>query len=401
MFKKTIWFFVFWATALSLLGCEEITRRNELVDLVFPGVAAVDKTKDGNVVLTISPKRAESGGSGKDSESKEKSSEQTLMQSTGKTVFDASTLLTAYSYKDIHWGQNEYIIIGEDAARDDIMKYLDFFVRNHETRLDTSVVIVKENTANQLIKDTQASSPQIIDELANLFKNEGELSYNKKIELSEFINCLNCDYAATILPAVRMAENKSLQEQDSCDAKDLLLYMDSFAVFKKFELIGYLNGKDARAVNWISDSLHSATMLAEDSEGNIVSLEVTDNKTKIKAKIKDGVPSIKVNIRFSSNIAETQGKTDVFKDDELISLIRQQSLQVQEETERVVELTKQNNVDIFHFRDALFKSEPVKWEKIKDQWDELYPNLDVEIIVESNINRSYLIDRPVGASAKK
>lgn len=403
MTKKIICFIIISTAACNISGCKSITRRNELVDLVFPGVAAIDKTADDNVVITISPKKAKSsqaGGQSEGSGGKEKTSGESIMQSTGKTVFEASTQLTSYSYKDVHWGQNEFLIIGEDAAKDDILKYLDFFIRNHETRLDTSIIIAQGSDAASLIKDTEKSPTTIIDGLTELFKNEGVLSYIKKIQLAELANCLCCEYTSAMLPAVRAVKNPASGQQGS-DGENAILVMDSFAIFKDYKLFGYLSGKDARAVNFLSDSLNSAVILVNDFEGNTVALEVTESKTKIKAKIKDNIPDIKININLSSNIVESQGKTDIFDERELLALEQQQSTQIKEETTRVLEFTKQNEIDIFRLQNALFQSEPIKWEKIKDKCPEMFPSIKTEIFVESNINRSYLIDKSVGTSKNK
>jgi hypothetical protein len=39
---------------------------------------------------------------------------------------------------------------------------------------------------------------------------------------------------------------------------------------------------------------------------------------------------------------------------------------------------------------------PLKWEKIKDNWPEIYSNLKMEINVDSHIMRTYDINDPNG-----
>jgi spore germination protein KC len=77
-------------------------------------------------------------------------------------------------------------------------------------------------------------------------------------------------------------------------------------------------------------------------------------------------------------------------------LEQQQTEYVKEEIKRVIEQTRLNGTDIFGFGEAFYRSNPVKWEKIKDRWEEIYRNLNIEYDVRSIINRSYNVENQIG-----
>jgi spore germination protein KC len=44
--------------------------------------------------------------------------------------------------------------------------------------------------------------------------------------------------------------------------------------------------------------------------------------------------------------------------------------------------------------DTLHRRHPVKWDKIKDKWDEIFPEIQYDIQIESHVLRTYDIREP-------
>lgn len=145
----------------NLTGCKNsvLPQRKEIDDLQLVQVVGIDKLEDSiyNCMVTIASKNLETeggqDGSGNTAGDTGSSKAQALiLTSEGKTIFDAVRKIQTHSNKTIFWGHCEYYLIGEDAARDNISKYIDFFTRDHELRIDFKVYIVKGSTAVSIIK---------------------------------------------------------------------------------------------------------------------------------------------------------------------------------------------------------------------------------------------------------
>ena len=67
---------------------------------------------------------------------------------------------------------------------------------------------------------------------------------------------------------------------------------------------------------------------------------------------------------------------------------------VKEDVHSIIAFAQDHNVDILGFGKGMFKQHPVRWEKIKDDWDNIFPNLSVDIEVKSRILRTYDITQP-------
>ena len=131
MVKNIAYIIIIVIVSYAFSGCEDlIIGRNEISDMAFPGVVAVDKSESGDgVILTVAPKKVQtSGGGGGGGERRMKNNGGAAHAGEGNTVLRQQNDYRK-AHKDIHWGHNEYIIVGEEAAKDDILKYLDFYTK--------------------------------------------------------------------------------------------------------------------------------------------------------------------------------------------------------------------------------------------------------------------------------
>lgn len=362
--------------------------RTEMDKLIFVRSVGIDKSED-KVKLTVASKRESTSKSQGKGETAQKT---TLLFSEGKTVFDANRNFLNFAEKDIFWGHTQYILLGESAVKEDVLKYLDFFIRNHENRLNTSVAVVNGAKASELFESF--GNKHVYERMENLYSNVGALSESKEILLSEFIEKLNSKYSSAYVPCVYIAKNTKDMEAENGDKQNDIV-LDGFAVFKGAKLVGYIKGKKARGLNWINGDVKSGIIDVKDPKGNHIALEIIESDVVIKTKVTGEIPDVVVKVRVNSNIGELEGRVDVFNDASISQLEIQQAQTVKNEVESAIEFAKQNSVDILGFGDKIFHQHPVKWEKIKDNWEEVFPKVSVKVEVESKISRVYNIGKPI------
>lgn len=352
----------------------------EIDKIIVVRLVAVDKSENGDGVgLTIGYEKSSSSG-----KSEERQNKQRTLHSEGKTVFDANRNFYTYAEKDVFWGHAKYIVLGEAVARDDVLKYLDFFIRNHENRLNSIVTVIRNGQGSDTLKLQEDTPTHKI--LSSLYKNTGNLSVSKEILLSDFIEKLDSKYSSAYLPCIQIIKDKEGKSH---------LSLDGFAVFKGKKLIDFITGKVARGLNWINGDVKSCMLVVKDQKGNNVSLELIDSDVKIKTIVEDDKPKITVKLRASANVGELQGQSFSFDKEGLSLLEDQLSDTVRDEVESVIKFAQQNNVDILGFGDKIYHQHPVKWESIKDNWSAIFPGIDVKVEIETNINRTYNIREPI------
>ena len=68
--------------------------------------------------------------------------------------------------------------------------------------------------------------------------------------------------------------------------------------------------------------------------------------------------------------------------------------------EAVILKSKEFGIDCTALGEKIRMQHPFKWEKIKENWTEIYPSLPVNITVESRVERTYNIVLPNGIGAE-
>ena len=392
------------------VGCRKYIIGNvEISKIVFPGVAALDFAEnEEDVIITLEAKRvsqSERGG--------EFSGDYEVLKIMSGSVFEAGKALTAYSVKDINWGQNECIIFGEDVARDNILKHVDYFVRNHENRGTIKMFVANGVNGGSIIEQTAETGGYVSDKALELYDDMGTLSISKGVRLHKFLSELQNQHGCGVMPAVGVSEitlggyNRSFitaADDDEGEVEGMpnkMLVITGYAVFKDNSLLGFMDAKMSRGLNWVTDDITSAAISLTDSDGEKISLEVISSATRVKTRIEDGVPSLTLKINVSSNIAGYEGKENIFLKENIAELEDKQRQAIENEIREVLAYAKLHRIDIFGFNGFFNRQNPVKWEKLKDDWQELFPRLAVEIDIKSKINRTYSIKIPLREGVKQ
>lgn len=388
---KKIYLFILLVFSLSFSSCENYKiERKEIDETMLISVVGIDVSPEGKVLITICPKIANASGNGSDIQSKSY-----IINSEGDTLFDAVRTISTVSNTRPFLGNVEHIIIGEDASKKDILKYLDYFSRDHEFRLNIKVFVTKDCNAKDILEQASNSNIVLSDYLEGLLSNVDNNSISSEIELSNLIHKFDNEFLAPYIPCL------SLGKRNNTTISQFSIQLNGYGIFKNSKLIGYLMDKDARGLNWAIGKVKSGVILVKDINGDNIALEITEANSKIIPQFSKEKLSVLIKIRTSSNIAEIDGKEDIFTKDYFSYLERQQNNIVKSEIKGAMYFSNKNNSDIFDINGAIFRKYPIAWESLKKQWTKLFPEIDIQLEVNSKINRSYEIKRPANSKNKE
>ena len=372
-------------------SCEGIIKdKKELNENYFVRIAGIDKINEDEVRLTLVAKTVISGGA----EGTQRS-DTTILTEEGRTIFEANRRAHAFTNRDLFWGHLEFLFIGEEAARDNIAKYLDFIVREHELRLTPTIVITKGTSAEDAIHGLSIKEIFLAELLENIVRNaKKSVSFSGRVPLIKLVNMMDREYESAYLPALKLVHKVMRQggQKSSFDPQ-----MDGYAIFKKKRLLGFITEERARGLNWIINEVESGFAIVKDEVGKEVSLEIIHAKSKIKPKIEGDALSVNIEVEFSSNITEYEGSQNIFDEEGIELLNQQQEKLVREEVEGIIEYAQTNGVDILGIGNAVYHKYPIKWDQYKDNWEEKhFRMLPIKVLITSKINRSYLFKEPIG-----
>ncbi|HHT50563.1 MAG TPA: Ger(x)C family spore germination protein [Eubacteriaceae bacterium] len=383
--SKKIILLLLTSSLLILTGCKvAFFGRTEMERNEFIRVVGIDKIDEGvKITIVTEDFSSQKGGTNPQKKSNVKTAE-------GKTVFEAIRNFWSFVDKKPFFGRVEYLLIGEEAAMDGLLKYIDFFCRDSEIRLNLKVFIVSEANAQEVIAKTNEENSFIYDKLRGITENQWGNSTFQKVDLIETMYILDCEYLALYLPCIHLISPKDgvLNNSQSIMVKGFAIFDGDKLVLDKHEELG-------RGINWLKSNIQSGVIVVKSPKGANVSLEIIDSNTKYEAKIIEDKLIITVKVQIQSSINEINSSEDIFTADTIKNLERQQGDIVKNEITKVIKYAQKKKLDFIGAADVVLHKFPILFEDLyKDQWEEILSDIKFDVIVYPNIIKTYDIREP-------
>jgi spore germination protein KC len=270
------------------------------------------------------------------------------------------------------------IVLGEKLAEEGIRDQIDFFIRHPEPRL-RSYVFVTKGTAKDVLAlqpPLEKSSSEVLRELAI-----SEVLMN--VTLVELLQMLKGDAAA--IPMI-----DQLPSEGGQDPLQTIAYINRTAVFKQDKMIDSIDDKVTRGVLWLRDEIKEANITVKPEEANgYISMTLIRAHTELIPKLKDGKweMTVKAEIEDDVILNESSLKLEDPKNSKFLEK------ELEKEIERRLKLTidqvqKEMETDIFGFAEAFERKYPKKWNGVKDDWEEIFPEVEVKFDIEAHVLRT-------------
>ena len=380
---------------ITITGCSQIARSKiEIDEAMFVRVLSIDKGENNNVKVTITSKNISTTSGGISQTSNQESYN---ISSEGKTMFEAVRSLWAFADRRPYYGHTEFILIGEDIAKEGILKYLDYVSRDHQFRHNSRIYIVKGGSASSLVEGTHTSGIFFGDMLKNLESNIVGLSISSKVSVAEAIFIFDNPNVSTFIPCIEKTK-KTVQEGQDKGKYDVAI--KGYAIFKKDKLVRYLLDKESRGINWVKNRIASGVILVKGKKGEDISLEIINSQTRMKPEIAKNNLACTIKVDVNTNIDEITAPDNVFDRASIDYLNKQQEKAIKTEIENVLNIAQKSNLDFFGIIQEFHMKYPGSWKEIEKNWAELFPQIKFNVVVTSKINRTYLIKEPTGSTNK-
>ncbi|NOU90525.1 Ger(x)C family spore germination protein [Paenibacillus sp. LMG 31460] len=371
------------AACIFLILCIALTTgcwdREELSDRAFDLAASADLNKDGTYLTAaqfIIPSRvgqSSTGGAGGEKP-------YFIETGTGKSTLESIQKARQKLSRIITRGHRRNYYIGEHLAKNGIKDMLDAFSRDPGNRIRLDIWVVKGNTGLEAL---QVPYPlEKIPSVASV-KIHKAIGGTTGTSYLDFMMAASAEGSCPTLPVVDIVQGDSPQ-------KTIRFY--GRAIFNNdYKLVGYLNFVEGAYRQWILKRI-SYFDLAENipEAGGSVGVIVTKFGSKLKSSI---TPENKVKMEI-----ELSGLGHVGENNTNLDLSKQKNLKlvqnkINKETskhvlEMITKVQKQYGTDVLGFNQTLNRQHPSEWNKLKGQWDTIFP--DIEVTVNVNMNLKYI-----------
>ncbi|NOU86435.1 Ger(x)C family spore germination protein [Paenibacillus sp. LMG 31460] len=381
-----------------LSGC---WSRIEVNDLAFVTAAGIDKMEDGKIRLALQvaiPRMLGAAGQGGFGGEKGIGTKAVwVVSEKGETILDAYRRLQEKLPRRIFFSHSGIIIIGEQLARDGVSPILDFFIRQREARMRSYILFTK-GEAVKILKFV----PKLEKVPSEIMREEVKQHIGLRINLKDFAHMLVTDGVEPVAAEMELVSSNLTNAEDSKGLSpsnlETNLSLKGSAIFKKDKLIGWMNDMETRGILWLRKEMKMGVVTVNiPKENGKISVLILNAETQITPIFKDGELSMEVKVRAENELYENNSKLDV-GDPKVIHLV-ENALEADliQRIQLVLDMAQNKfKSDIFGFGIAVERRYPKEWKnKFKEQWEEEFPNLKVNIKADVTVNRTGLTNKPL------
>lgn len=371
---------LFLALSLALTGCSKkdflpVSHDARTVELML--TMGLDKGEKGQLKMTVS------GGSAQEGETQK---EPVILSGQGETLARALLQIQTQSDYYVSYGHVNGCLVGEETAKAGVENLLDFLERDTETRLNTYFYVVKGGTAEELMQGSSSESGAIPDRLEAMELDASLLSDSYSYTVKDFLVQME-DNGCALAPAIRMGE----KEAESC----------GYACFQDGKLIGWFDKDVSRGVNLLENHLSGGTVTGTLPDGSAVSIRLEGAKCSWKPEFQgDTLKKLTAQIKTSGALAEFQGDGDLTQERVWQEMDRFLMETLAGEAQAILAQCQQWNADVLHLESQAELADPARHRQIQAGWDSWFPNLELAVEVEGQVNRTYDIGQTIKGGAK-
>lgn len=301
-----------------------------------------------------------------------------VYSNTGSSIIEMIRDTLGQSSKALYFEHLQTIILSEAALRKNGLKpLLDLFRRDSEMRWRIRLLVTPDEAKPLLEYNPPTGEPggRYFVGIINTHRKNLHIP-GVKTDLG-FVSQALANQGDVMIPRVIM-EGKTVK-------------VGGAALFKKDQFVGYVDEYTVRGMKFIYGTEKSAVIPVECPEhpGGVFVYELFDHQTKLTSHIERDQIYYSLDIFMQGNLAEVQCSSMHPSDSP--ELLRQAEAMVAQEVEKnavdSIKTLQGMGVDPLKFKDLLKGEHPKEWEQIKDRWEEMYPQIPLQVFVKVNIRQ--------------
>ena len=368
--KKLCLFFLIFHISL-LCGCGLLPQRREVETLRIIQTVGVDYAP-GGVRLTLASAAGPSGeqaGQG--------------LSGTGRNLSAALEQIRAASpEQELFTGHVRSILVGQEAAEHGLDDLLSLICRSSDLRLDTPLYIVRGGSAEDLINSASEGDRGITEILLSLRAREERQPSARSSTASEIQRALLRSDSALVT---------ALTTGEAAEGSGKTALPAGLAVLEGGKLSAWIEPADALGAELLCGTAGRQELNVLDLGGLPVSLELQRGESSVSPVWnEDGsLRGLDVTARVRAAVLETAANSAAGLaryDDHLTG---QLEAAVSERIGRILQLARQEKLDLTGLGRRVEQSDPQRWQAQGQNMAELLPGLEISIAVRGELLHTY------------
>lgn len=302
-----------------------------------------------------------------------------VVEADGHTIEDAMNNMQQRVSSPLFFGHLRVIVISEEYARRGVQNLNDYFHRNPEVRR-MNWLLVSKNSARELMK----VSPKLerVPSLYLMTSLDQAVKMGKlpNLFLGFFWSAVAAKGKEGTLPYVELQESGTIE-------------IGGLAYFRGDQMVGatlpieILSYMGIIGVNQGGGLVFSQV---PGMEGEEVIFNSSSRHSKIKVRIKNGIPHATVRVYMEGNLMEKSSDHFRLNSETILTIEKQLQNNAKKGYVGLIRKTQKHGSDIFGFGEYVRAFEPGYWNReirSMENWQKMYPQMTFDIFVDINIRR--------------
>ena len=346
--------------------------------------AGIDKTENG-VLMTVQiavPKGSDRTTGGTSS---------VEIDAEGKTVSEC----VAGIYSETGWVPKfvfcDLILIGEEAAKEDVISYLNYFLRS-EYQPDSCLLAVCKGTAKDILTSQSAIDDASSLAIEKLFSDAAQKSGRVMVNtLKDFTIGYFGVSKSGYLPYLRSHSEDGGQSAGGGgkssgggeeDKEQKVYTAHETALFYEGRMVGLLPPEQTQAFCMLQGKVFAGTFNAKE-KGDPITLTVIKNSGGVSLDMKEG-PKAKLSVELLVRLccrSTGAGIEDISSDVANPETLESAAATIEEFLKKLWEITQESGCDLFYLKRTLYRSSLKKYAAWKDSLlSSVQPDFKVKVI---------------------
>ncbi|MCP3026582.1 Ger(x)C family spore germination protein [Halobacillus sp. A5] len=392
----SVFFVLFGLTILT--GCWD---HNELEEVALVMGMGIDKTEDDLYKVSfqiVNPGQVTGGQMTGDTG---EGTSVTTYTETGKNIFETTRKISTQVPRNLSFSHMVVLVLGEELAREEsLFEVMDFTERYYGFRPTALVLLARESQANSILS--------ILNPMERIPAMKIEETSQKTTEvwgetpsrnIKDVVQTLSSDTKSLSLSGVSLVGNMNEGQKEDKNKEavpESYVELSGVGMFKEGKLQGWLDDKEARGMAWVQDEIKRTVLTFKcDENEEYIAAEVRYSTTKLSASIHDGKPEITVDIRGEGPIEEAACPMDLTDPEIIYQLNEDFGSEIEQEVIQAVKIAQEQEIDLFGFGETVNQSHPEEWKSMRENWDETFSEMDVNVNTKFFIRKTGLRTKPL------
>lgn len=370
-------------------GRDFFPTSREITEIQATQVLGVDLEADGKVTISIvvDDKKVDNSKSS----SKSNGKQEKVITVTADTFSGTIEGLQNYNDKVFIGGHVKNIVIGEEMAREELIRVIDFLTKDKEVRFNVNVFIAKGSSAKDLLTNSLSEDYKVVDKLSNLVLTSKGDKTDEHTELIDVMNILISDEKNGMIPAAKVVRDNEYNREFAISVSDDNKERDEFAgygIVKDAKLIDFMDTEESAGYDYINNKTVKMPINIQ-MNGEVISMNVNNLKTDVNFNFEgETLREIIIKTNLKSTITEASSGENIFKE----RLGEVEDIAAEKVKTQILKTTAKSQsegIDFIGINKVCEMKHPYKWHNIKENWEEIFSSVPVTVEAKVKINRTY------------